>query len=133
MARRLKGGMPRIHDDNRCSDAKRLREVYFDLDARYGLSQRDGVTRRVAVMTAQSFVDYQAASRLAAEASQRKASKTQALDASRLRRRQTSYARAFLGGLALLQQMAGAPRANLPAEARVLDSYLEQFHQEQPS
>ena len=107
MARQLKGGMPRLYKDSRSSAAKRLREVYQDIGNRVPLT--DGLSRRIAGLAAKAWLDYEAtAHELTALTTPRlRLHAKQAVIVSRLRRRQSSLARAFLGGLRTLEAMSG--------------------------
>lgn len=108
MARRLKGGMPRLFKDNRCPEAKRLREIYDDIEKRFPLS--DGLCRRMAGLAARAWVDYEAISRElnALTSTHRLARSSKAtLAVSRLRRRQSALVGSFLGGLRTLESMTG--------------------------
>lgn len=99
--RRLKAEMPRMLPDHPSALAKRLRALYEDIAARYQLS--DGLTRRVAVLTALAGLEHQAMTAdVVALAGRRRA--TPAI-LSRLRRRQAAYAGQFLAGLRTLEAM----------------------------
>jgi hypothetical protein len=98
MARGLKGGMPKLFADNRCPDAKRLREIYQDIAKRFPLE--DGLSRRIAGMTGMAWLNYEQLGREVAKLTSKrlKRSGKGSMDVQRLRRRQGSYAGAFLGG-----------------------------------
>ncbi len=94
--RRLKGAMPRTLGDHRTTLAKRLRAVYDDLGQRFPL--QDGVTRRVALLAARAWVDYEEMAK--ATSRRRKATET-----NRHRRRQATCAGQFLSGLRSLEAL----------------------------
>ncbi len=109
MSRSLKGRMPRTMGDHRSTAAKRLRVVYDDLQERFPL--KDGVSRRVAVLAARAWLDYEKLSqeteRLSASRPREKdARQRAAFQLTRLRRRQSSFAGQFLGGLRTLEGLA---------------------------
>ncbi len=109
MARKLKGGMPRTLGDHRSTVAKRLRHVYDDLQEKFPL--KDGVSRRVAVLAARAWLDYEKLSqeteRLSASRPREKdARQRAAFQLTRLRRRQSSFAGQFLGGLRTLEGLS---------------------------
>ncbi len=109
MPRALKGRMPRTLGDHRSTVSKRLRVVYDDLEQRFPL--RDGISRRVAVLAARAWLDYENLSeeteRLSASRPREKdARQRAAFQLTRLRRRQSSFAGQFLGGLRTLEGLA---------------------------
>jgi len=57
----LKGRMPRLFRDGRCTDNRRLREVYEDLAEQFGLAS--GLARRLAASVARAWLDYEAVTR----------------------------------------------------------------------
>ena len=109
MPRALKGRMPRTLSDHRSNLAKRLRHVYDELQEKFPL--KDGVSRRVAVLAARAWLDYEKLSqeteRLSASRPREKdARQRAAFQLTRLRRRQSSFAGQFLGGLRTLEGLA---------------------------
>ncbi len=109
MPRALKGRMPRTLGDHRSTVSKRLRVVYDDLEQRFPL--RDGISRRVAVLAARAWLDYENLSeeteRLAASRPREpEARQKAAFQLTRLRRRQSSFAGQFLGGLRTLEGLS---------------------------
>ncbi len=109
MPRALKGRMPRTLSDHRSNLAKRLRHVYDDLQEKFPL--KDGVSRRVAVLAARAWLDYEKLSqeteRLSASRPREKdARQRAAFQLTRLRRRQSSFAGQFLGGLRTLEGLS---------------------------
>ena len=98
--------MPRTLPDHRSTLAKQLRHVYNDIDARFPL--KDGIARRVGVLVARSWLEYEQVSReserMAAQRPREKSRRQQhALQLTRSRRRQPSFAGQFLGGLRMLE------------------------------
>jgi hypothetical protein len=96
MPRVLKGRMPRAYADHRTTAAKRLRPVYDDLDARFGLA--DGVSRRVALLVARAWLDYEAVTRDLE-------GKHKPLTLRRLRRQQRAALGQFTTGLRDLEEL----------------------------
>ena len=80
MAKALKGKMPRVLKDHRTVFGKRLRAVYDDLAGRFPL--QDGVARRIAVLAARAWLDYEDAS-----TSMDRSRRVKGTEANRLRRR----------------------------------------------
>lgn len=114
MPRALKGRMPRCLPDHRATEAKRLREVFLDLTAKYHVA--DGTMRRVALLAAQSWLSYE---RITAEihrleARQNGRGTVQAL--RRLRRQQKAEAKQFRFGVADLRHAGGTERPTSHAE-----------------
>ncbi len=116
MSRALKGRMPRTLPDHRSTLAKQLRGVYDDIGGRFSLT--DGVSRRVALLAARAWLDYERLSReseqLASHRPREKDARQRvAFQLTRLRRRQSSFAGQFLGGLRTLEGLANghAPRS----------------------
>jgi hypothetical protein len=105
MARRLKGGMPKLFKDNRCPAAKRFREIYEDVGKRFLLT--DGLARRIGGLTAKAWLDYETITRelTALTGPRLRLHVKQAVVVNRLRRRQSSLVGAFLGGLRTLEAM----------------------------
>ena len=109
MSRALKGRMPRTLPDHRSTLAKQLRDAYDDIAGRFSLT--DGVARRVALLAARAWLDYERLSRESAQlAASRPREKSRrqhhALQLSRTRRRQSSFAGQFLGGLRTLEGLS---------------------------
>ncbi len=98
----LKARMPRVLPNHRTHTGYRLRQIYGDLVAR--LKDPDGVARRVALMTAESWLAYEDLGVEIAQAPRRKKS---AVDVARMRRRRQVAAGHFLGGLRTLEALAG--------------------------
>ncbi len=98
MPKALKGRMPRVLPDHRSTLAKRLRAVYDEIGKRYPL--QDGVARRIALLAARAWVDYED---MAKATSQRR--KPKATEINRLRRRQATCAGQFLSGLRSLEAL----------------------------
>lgn len=99
--------MPRLFADNRRPEAKRFREIYQDIQARYPLE--DGISRRIAALTAKAWLDYEQVSKELTPLTKKILARTakRALSINRLRRRQASLVSAFLGGLRTLETMTG--------------------------
>jgi len=97
----LKARMPRILPNHRSVMGYRLRSVYDDIVSRF--KEPDGLARRVAVMTAEAWLNYE---NLGIEIVQAPRRKKSATDLARLRRRRQSAAGHFLGGLRTLQALA---------------------------
>ena len=96
MPRALKGRMPRVCKDHRSTRAKRLARVYLDLGERFALA--DGISRRVAVLVAQNFLNYE-------DVTQDLGAPHKPVAVRRLQRRQGIYQRDFLAGLHELQSL----------------------------
>ncbi len=113
MPRALKGQMPRVFGDHRSSHAKQLREVYLELNEKYLL--KDGISRRIAVIVARAWLDYEAITKEVIQLSGRRRHHQKiATMQTRLRRRQVSYAGQFLGGLRTLDALTnGGARFDL--------------------
>ena len=105
----LKGRMPRLFPDNRRPEAKRFREVYEDIEGKYTLE--DGISRRIAALTAKAWLDFEQISRELAPLTKKILPRTskRALSVNRLRRRQASLVGMFLGGLRTLDSISGKP------------------------
>jgi len=93
--------MPRLFDDCRCTNHRRLRAIYRDLEAQFGLTT--GVARRIAILAARSWLDYEAAS-------QELERPHKAPTARRLRRLQRSHAGAYLSAVKSLEALGAGPR-----------------------
>ena len=123
MPRSLKGYMPRVLDDHRSRHAKQLREVYMELIAKYPL--RDGVSRRVAVITAKAWLDYEEISREVQQLTgRRRHHQNVAVIQTRLRRRQSSYMGQFMGGLRTLANLSNGNQLDL---AKNFQEEIESF------
>jgi hypothetical protein len=96
--RRLKAAMPRAYADHRTTAAKRLRVVYDDLGARFGLAETDGVCRRVALLIARAWIAYEDVTR-DLEAPHK------GLAIRRLQRRQRAALGQFTAGLRDLEEL----------------------------
>ena len=125
MARALKGGMPKLFADNRCPDAKRLREIYQDIEKRFPLE--DGLSRRIAGMTGMAWLNYEQLGREVAKLMSRRLKRNGkgSTDVQRLRRRQSSFAGAFLGGLRTLQGLTN--QTGEPDLARAIQSSMTEL------
>lgn len=104
MPRALKGRMPRVLPDHRSALGKHLRCVYEDIGTRYELG--DGIARRVAIMAARSWLEYENVSQEVAALTAKRPRGKISMALTRSRRRQASYAGQFLGGLRTLQGLA---------------------------
>jgi len=93
--------MPRLYPDHRRTIPRRLRQVYEDIATRFPLT--DGVARRLAVLAARAWIDYEALSGEIAALSNGRGRRKAAPMITRLRRRQAAYAGQFLGGLRSLE------------------------------
>ena len=106
MPRALKGRMPRTFGDHRTTLAKRLRVIYDDIGSKYPLN--DGISRKVAAITAQTWLNYEECSREVTHLTGRKrVHEKQATILNRIRRRQSVFASQFLGGLRTLSNLTG--------------------------
>jgi hypothetical protein len=116
----LKFKMPRVLPDHRSHEAKRLRHIYADLLARF--PKIDGISRRVALMTAEAWRDYE---NLGLEIARGQKNRRGAMEIARLRRRRQSAAGMFLAGLRNLETLAGGK-----SDGRGLDIAAALAHQE---
>ena len=84
-----------------------LRQVYQEIADRFGL--KDGVSRRIAALASQAWLNYEALGREIESYSPRTTDRKRvAASLARLRRRQSGYASAYLGGLRTLAALTGA-------------------------
>jgi len=103
--------MPRVFGDHRTTLSKRLRVIYDDIATRYPLN--DGISRKVAAITAQTWLNYEECSREATQLSGRKrVHEKQATILNRIRRRQSTFAGQFLGGLRTLATLTNGGSNN---------------------
>lgn len=108
VSKALKGKMPRLFTDHRSTPSRQLRAVYDELRERFPLN--DGVARRMAVMTARAWLEYQTISAELSAVTARKNGRARTLTIiARLRRRQAAYAGQYLGGIRALATLTTNP------------------------
>ena len=109
MPRALKGRMPRLCTDHRSSAAKKLRPLYDDLIQRFPVS--DALSRREALLVAQSWVKYQYLSADIERLMARKRGPGTALSIRRLERQQRHAISTYHTGLERLKDLTQGPGA----------------------
>ncbi len=113
MPKALKGKMPRVLKDHRSHAGKVLREGFDALMSQFKLD--DPISRRVAVMVEQSWLEYTGISKeLNDLVSRPRRGKDQTLALARLRRRRDSVAGRYLGGLRTLTTLAAGNGNRMP-------------------
>jgi hypothetical protein len=109
MPRALKGRMPRLCIDHRSTAAKKLRPLYDDLIQRFPVS--DALSRREALLVAQSWVKYQYLSAEIERLIARKRGPGSALAIRRLERQQRHAISTYHAGIERLKELTQGPRA----------------------
>ncbi len=96
--RALKAGMPRVLPNHNGTQGRRLRYAYVDLLGQ--VKEPGGVARRVALLGAEAWINYEDLGLELAQASRKKKS---AQEISRMRRRRQAAAGHFLAALRTLE------------------------------
>jgi hypothetical protein len=96
--RRLRGGIPRLYQDNRCTDAKRLRQVYAGLAEQFNLT--GDLACRLAGSAARAWLEWE-------DVQQELNRPHKPLTLRRLKRQSRSAHAAFTSGLKTLEAMCG--------------------------
>lgn len=124
----LKGRMPRVLPDHRSHEGKRLREVYLEFMGK--LSDAPGPARRIGVMTAEAWIQYED---LGVQIARAKKNKRSALEIRRLKKERRLAAGHYLGGLRELSALEGKSPVVSPLDKLLAEAVQDDQPKEGPT